>query len=110
MSDTLIAIVTCPAYGFRARAQQETWVPVVLAAGYDVEFFTGERLGVPDDYLHMPQKVQAVCRYAVQRGYKRMLKLDDDAAIHIENFETITADYAGLEIPPNDLGSAKKGT
>jgi hypothetical protein len=47
---TLIALVTCKQNTGRQEKLLSTWVPLARAAGYDVEFFNGERLGVPDDY------------------------------------------------------------
>ena len=61
----LLAIITCKANSDRLRAQQETWIPRAVAAGYDVQIFDGERLGVPDDYYSLIQKT----RSDVQMGF-----------------------------------------
>jgi|SRR5208282_2596810 len=92
----LIAITSCgkPAYLARRRKQAETWVPLAIAAGYDVETFDGPRLGVSDDYAGLPMKTKALCDWA--RGkYKKMLKVDDDSYIDVSRLEVPDADYAG---------------
>ena len=105
--NTLIAVVTCKQYANRARACHSTWVPLARDAGYDVEFFDGERLGVPDDYLSLPLKTKAICGWALKYGYKHMIKCDDDVYIHVKNLKTVTHDYAGTRIPANDAGSSR---
>lgn len=102
---TLIAIVSCQKYIQRLKSSLDTWVPQVIAAGYDVEVFTGPRLNVPDDYYSLPQKVKAICQWAVANDYQYMLKTDEDSYIRVSRFETVTADYAGLWAPANDCGS-----
>ena len=108
MSETLIAIITCKKYAYRVQMQLDTWVPQAIAAGFDVEVFDGERLGVPDDYLSLPLKTKALCKWAADRGYKRLLKLDDDAYIRVANFHTVFDDYAGIFILKNDCGLRNK--
>lgn len=104
MSDTLIAIVSCKKYAHRVQAQQDTWIPKAQAYGYTVEVFDGERLNVPDDYMSLPLKVRTLCQWALDHGYKRLLKLDDDAYLNVERFKIIHEDYAGIWIPKNDMG------
>lgn len=106
MTKTLIAIVTCAAYREKLQDQLDTWVPLLRARGFDVQAFDGERLGVPDDYLSLPLKVRALCRYAVEHGYSRLLKIDDDTYINHELFQAVTAyDYAGVRRKAHNSGS-----
>lgn len=75
------------------------------ATGFlDVEIFDGARLGVSDDYLSLPLKTQALCRYARDMGYERLLKIDDDGYIRVDKLTIPTADYAGARNVPNDYG------
>jgi hypothetical protein len=104
VTNTLIAIISCKKNAPKVQDQRETWIPRAIAAGYTVEVFDGERLGVPDDYLSLPLKTKALCKWALEQGWKRLLKLDDDAYLCIENFRVVEDDYAGLWIPRNDLG------
>lgn len=104
MSKSLIAIMTCPKYKDRLQSILTTWVPQVIAAGYHVEIFTGERLGVPDDYYSLPDKVKAICSWAYHNGYDRMMKADDDAYVRISKFTEVLSDYAGFSVPANDCG------
>ena len=89
----LIGVVTCAAYQHRVQAQQETWVPW---ATRDVRFFDGKTLGVPDDYDALARKTEALCRYALDAGYDRLLKIDDDGWINFRKFKVVEADYAGI--------------
>jgi hypothetical protein len=107
VNDTLIAIISCKMNISRVQAQLETWIPQAREAGYTVEIFDGDRLAVPDDYLSLPLKTQSLCRWALDHGYKHLLKLDDDAYLKITRFTTVIEDYAGMWIPKNDMGMPK---
>lgn len=102
----LIAIVTCRKHAARVEAQQRTWIPLAVAAGFDVEIFDGDRLGVPDDYYSLPLKTWAICKWADERSYEHMLKADDDGYVCVPRLRLITDDYAGIRVPPNDCGSS----
>lgn len=104
-SKILIAIITCKQNADRVLAQQDTWIPRAIVAGYDVQIFDGERLGLPDDYYSLVQKTQAVCRWALMQGYVRMLKVDDDCCIRVNQFRPSRHDYAGIFVPASDAGS-----
>ena len=41
-------------------------------------------LNVPDDYAHLPQKVQAIYRWALAHGYDYVFKADDDTFIYLD--------------------------
>jgi GT2 family glycosyltransferase len=101
----LLAVITCKQYADRVAAQRETWIPKAIAAGYDVQIFDGERLGVPDDYYSLIQKTQALCKWALAQGYDRLLKVDDDCCIRVHQLGPNNFDYAGIVIASNDLGS-----
>lgn len=104
-SKALIAIVSCERYINRLKSIQTTWVPQAIAAGYDVEVFTGARLGISDDYYSLPLKVKTICQWAVDNNYHHMLKTDDDSYIRVARFEVVKADYAGMWAPANDCGT-----
>ncbi len=109
--ETLIAIVTCkdPKYADRLNAQKATWIPLAKAAGYEVRAFTGDDLGMPDDYLSLPAKTKALCKWAIDHGYRRLVKVDDDCYINMTNFEVVKTDYAGLRCGPHDAGCRERG-
>ena len=102
----LFAIMTCHAYRSRAQAQRETWVKDV-PEGVDCRFFLGGSataqnpdeviLDAPDDYNHLPLKVQAMRRWARERGYDLVLKLDDDVFVAVDRVlaNLPTKDYVG---------------
>lgn len=106
---TLIAIVTCAQNASKVQEQFDEWMIDAVEAGLRVQMFDGARLGVPDDYAGLPQKTQALCRWALDNGYDRLLKIDDDAFVNVEVFEDVYADYAGIRIQANDMGSHRLG-
>lgn len=106
---TLIAVITCKKYAHRLAAQKATWIPQMLEAGWDVQVFDGERLGVSDDYVYLPAKTKALCKWALAHGYTNMLKLDDDAYVWVDRFKEIIADYAGIRVGANDGGNGQYG-
>jgi hypothetical protein len=105
----LIGILSCKGekYARRRATQESTWVPLVRQAGYAVEFFDGERLGVPDDYGSLPLKTKALCAWASGHDYKHLLKTDDDSYFHAKNLKIPLNDYAGIRIPKNDCGTPR---
>jgi hypothetical protein len=105
INDTLVAIFTCKKYAHRLQAQQETWIPEVRAAGFRVEVFDGERLGVPDGYEACVTKAKAIYRWTLDHGYKHLLKCDDDMYVWARNLRAVEDDYAGIVTKANEGGS-----
>ncbi len=108
VSNVLMAVMTCAKFQSRADAQRATWVPFVKGA--DVVFFVGTEqspgavtLDVPDDYWHLPHKVQAMCTWALARGYKHLFKIDDDVYVHPGRLlrSDYQHDYVGPERGPS---------
>lgn len=88
----LIAIVTCHTRLDWANLVRHTWVPLVPKSS-DVRFFCGR--GAPrvtmndevilecdDSYQGLPDKVQSIVRWTLERDYDFMLKCDDDVVIN----------------------------
>jgi Galactosyltransferase len=79
----------------RIQTIRETWARDVPPE-MDLRFFYGAPdpfaypvngidevlLNVEDDYAHLPDKVFAICRWAVENDYDFMLKADDDTAVY----------------------------
>ena len=120
----LLALYTCHAYNYdmngmvsypvrpkmdRRTAIKQTWLndvdipykwffgasPMAKAAGDDETF-----LYCPDGYYHLPYKTRAIARWAVDNGYDRVFKVDDDTFIYWDRFKTGPAfaeevDYCG---------------
>ncbi len=101
----LIAIHTCKKNAERIKSQYDTWVPEMIAAGYAVDVFDGERLGEGDDYYSNSHKKKALCAYALSEGYEYLFCVDDDVYIRTANFKPALEDYAGIRQLPHDLGS-----
>jgi hypothetical protein len=113
---TLIAIMTCQAYRHRADCQRETWVKDIPPS-LDYKFFLGqsnEKAPTPlpdeivllagDDYKSFPAKVQAMLRYALENGYDRIFKCDDDVyvdPVRLADAIPVNADYCGRKRGPS---------
>ncbi len=92
---TLLALITCHTRTAYAKAQRETWIPKI-PEGLDYHFFLGpsERTPGPDEvfldcndsYWGLPTKVQAVCRWASEKGYDHLAKCDDDVSLKPTEF------------------------
>ena len=93
--NTLLALITCHARTAYADAQRETWIPRI-PSGLDYRFFLGPSELTPredeafldcnDSYYGLPSKVQAVCRWALERGYDFIAKIDDDVILRPTEF------------------------
>jgi hypothetical protein len=107
----LIAIYTCKkaAYAERLAAQEATWIPLARKENWQVKIFDGEILGVPDDRIYHPFKTRALCKWALDHGYKKLLKLDDDTYINVLKLSVPYAEYAGWIHPPNPGGMYHEG-
>lgn len=107
----LIAVVTCQANQQKAEAQFDSWGLRAREAGYDVCFFDGEALGVPDGpYIPaITDKAAAIYRYALERRYDYLLKCDDDCYLNVERLRVPGGDYAGIPCGPNDGGRPQFG-
>lgn len=110
----LLAIVTCQLPVYRARRMaQNGWIERLrssgaLSNGIDLETFDGPRLNVSDTYLDLPHKIQAMCRWAYDRLYRRLLKIDCDTYLDPAGLWRMTrievGDYAGCVLTPRDSG------
>ena len=89
----------------RVQGIRDTWLKDVRG---DYKFFYGQGgtrspkddevyLSAPDDYHHSAEKLRALIRYAIEKDYDYLMKVDDDVWVYydrlIENFPT--ADYVG---------------
>lgn len=74
-----------------AQAVRDTWFKAVPKELADVKFMVGSgegelpedtvALNCDDSYAGLPSKVQAIARYALERDYQHVLKLDDDVIV-----------------------------
>jgi hypothetical protein len=98
----LVAVVTCESRRRFADAQRSAWVPHVKWG--TVRFFLARQdrhplpdevfLDVPDDYAGLPEKVQAVSRWACN-DWDNLLKLDDDVCLFPNRVLLPREHYAG---------------
>lgn len=89
----LIAIVSCQKYRERREASRRTWLRAVTPETY--AFFLGGEtapvgepcepdcvyLGCGDSYQDLTFKVRAIARWALERGFSHLFKVDDDTWI-----------------------------
>lgn len=90
MARILIAVVNCRGRQNWAQAVRDSWLPMMLAEGVDVEFFVGRgdtpvegvvELDCDDSYQGLPDKVREIFRWALAKGYDYVLKCDDDVVL-----------------------------
>lgn len=106
---TLIGIAGCHKNLARANNQRATWVKDVT--DQDVRFFAGRPhpnrtplpdevwLDCPDSYSERKQKVKAIVRWALDHGYDRLVKIDDDTYVRPERLTSLgEIDYGGFPI------------
>ena len=79
----------------RVTAIRETW------ATPETKFFTGADLNCGDSYFETAFKVRAMCRWALDHGYKSMFKVDDDTYVRPERLD-FTGDFVCRVLPPTD--------
>jgi len=84
----LIAIESCAAHADRVEEQFRTWVAneeyVARNVTANLSVFTGEILGVPDDYKHLPEKTKAICKWAGEHSFDFIFKVDTDTYVSME--------------------------
>lgn len=88
---TLIAVVSAHTRKHWRDAIRNTWLPFVPKEKADVRFFVGRgpQLTLPDEvlldcedgYSGLPEKIRAIARWALDRGYDYVLKCDDDVVL-----------------------------
>lgn len=92
MAQTLIAIINARHRQEWRTAIRNTWLKQVPSDRADAFFFMGNgepreflpdevSLDCSDKYEHLPEKVRAIARWALQRDYSHMLKCDDDCVL-----------------------------
>ena len=96
----LLAMITCHTRQAYADSQRGTWL-CKLPEGLDYRFFLGPSGRIPekdevfldcdDSYMGLPSKVQAVCRWALEKGYDYIVKVDDD--VILRPYELVAGDF-----------------
>jgi hypothetical protein len=86
----LIAVEGCEAHRERFEVIDKTWAnghPFIHGNHVaTMAYFTGDMLGVPDDYLSLPQKTKAICKEAKNYMYDFMLVCDTDTYLSVPRF------------------------
>jgi len=73
------------AHADRFYVIRETWGSQLDFPAHLI-FFTGPMLGVPDDYLSLPQKTRAICQWSRDLKYDFTLICDTDTYLSIPRF------------------------
>lgn len=102
MLNPLIAVMGCEPRVSLMEIQKQTWA---ADSPLDVHFFTGPELSVADGYWwDLCYKIQAICKWALARGYTHLFKCDDDTYVRPERLLTSgfeQHDYVGMCQTPN---------
>lgn len=108
---TLIAITGCQKFRDRANNQRATWVKDNADPDIDIKFFVGYLdlcrpayllpdevlLLASDEYNDRKDKVLALVRWALDHGYDRLIKVDDDTYVRPERLASLPEiDYGGF--------------
>lgn len=115
----LLAVINCHSREEFSDAIRSTWAPLVPAE-VDLRFFRGRgatRDPLPDEvfldcgdaYLELPEKVQAVMRWAYENGYDYAAKVDDDVICKPSQWYAgfHRADFSGWQDPGCKVGEIK---
>jgi len=119
---TLIAVAGCnqPVYQGRWLNQCLTWIPhqAQTLPDVDVRLFTGRgtskpmcdevRLNCPDSYPERKKKVKAIFCWALENGYDRLVKIDDDTYVRPERLASLEEiDYGGFRMQQKFMDGPK---
>lgn len=86
----LLAIVSCHRFHPRIQAIRSTWLTGSLPIDYKIFYGRGSDrtpaedevfLDVDDGYETLPYKVQAIVKWALEKGYDAVCKVDDDVYV-----------------------------
>jgi hypothetical protein len=113
----LIGIINCHSRTDYQQAIRDTWLKHVPKDKADVRFFLGVGaarepkddevfLSVPDDYYSIPEKAQAMFKWAFEHGYSNALKCDDDVVLKPESMlasDCLEHDFVGPRNPNGKL-------
>lgn len=101
----LVAVKSCEAHWDRCSAIRDTW-----AKDSDcVEFFTGNRLDVRDEYEYLPAKTQAICKWALKRGHLNVFFCDTDTYVYLPRLKPSEHDYVGYRLEGKVYASGGAG-
>jgi hypothetical protein len=96
VNDTLIGVISCERDKAWLSACRDTWLSQ-LPDTMDFVICDASVLpqGVTDRYESLPLKTKALARYAFQRGYRNLLKVDVDTYLRPKLLVIPNAEYAG---------------
>jgi galactosyltransferase len=95
---TLFAIISCRHRPQWRQLLRETWIKGVPRDRATALFFVGRgeplvdsssdtiELDCSDKYEHLPEKVRAICKWALEHNFSFMLKTDEDALLRPNDF------------------------
>lgn len=115
----LLAIVSCHKRQEFSNAIRSTWLPQTPAE-LDVRFFRGRGatrdplsdevfLDCGDAYLDLPEKVQAIVKWAYDNGYDYVAKCDDDVVVKPREWHAgfLRTDFSGWQDPGCKIGEMR---
>ena len=117
---TLFAVVSAHSREAYREMIRQTWLPLFPQENMDVRFFLGRGTGklkddevslnCDDSYEGLPEKVQCIAQWALDNGYDRMAKCDDDVVVcprnlflsgyhHGDFIGRFAATIGGIDVP-----------
>jgi hypothetical protein len=105
-----IVVLTCPKFEDRSKACRDAWAD---ASTVPVYFLTGSYLGCQETdeiYRLLPRKTAAMVKWALDMGFDRVFKCDDDVMVVPSNIlPPKGSDYSGLCLSNNSHAAFARG-
>lgn len=94
----------------RLAVEQTWWKDLAVQPHATGKFFTGPELGCDDKFTALPEKNKRICQYALDNGFDRLFRCDDDTFVHIDRMVRLAweheVDYAGSDCGGFAIGGA----
>jgi hypothetical protein len=95
----------------REAVERTWWRDVQKFPNLTAKFFTGEELGCSDDFVDLPEKNRRMVQWALDNGFERMFRCDDDTFVFVDRllrqaFENPEIDFGGADCGGIALGGS----
>lgn len=89
----------------RCLAVAETWWrDLANQHNVDGKFFTGKELGCDDSFVSLPEKNRRICQYALDNGYDRLFRCDDDTWCDVALMVRLALEHEDKDYAGSDCG------
>lgn len=94
----------------RKKAVEATWWnDVSKFPNLTAKFFTGAELGCSDEFTQLPEKNRRMIQWALDNGFDRMFRCDDDTFVHVDRLMRQTYEYPDIDFGGADCGGIALG-